>query len=63
MMVGNVAGGDGDLGDVGDLDSQDLSKERVVGPIDKGEVLRSNHIKSTPTCSTSNITNFWLRML
>ena len=34
--MGNVADGDdGVLGDVGDLDSQDLAKERLVGPIEE----------------------------
>ena len=61
MLVGNDAGGDGDLGDVGDLDSQDLSKKRVVGPI--VEKCCAATIVFTTTCSTSNITNFWLRML
>ena len=52
-MVGNVADGDGDLGDVGDLDSQDLSKERIVGPIE----VKCCAATIASTCSTSNITN------
>ena len=57
MLVGNVADGDaGVLGDVGDLDSQDLAKERLVGPIEE----KCCAATIVTTCSTSNITNFWL---
>ena len=60
MLVGNVADGDaGVLGDVGDLDSQDLAKERLVGPIEEKFCAAT----IVTTCSTSNITNFWFRML
>ena len=59
LLVGNVAGGDGDLGDVVDLDSLDLAKNRLVGPIEE----KCCAATIVSTCSTSTITNFWLRML
>ena len=57
LLVGNVADGDdGVLGEVDDLNSQDLAKNRLVGPIEE----KCCAATIVTTCSTSNITNFWL---